>query len=199
MITCLRCRCLRPRVVRIRPLVPDDLESCHELYTDIGWAARDISNARNRERRRSWVDWSVRNYEELARLNQPPYGDRAIVRREGGDFIGLVGLVPSFGPFGQLPSFGGAQGARFSPEVGLFWAMAPKWQRQGYASEAARAVVNYAFGTLNLGRIFATTEYDNVASMGVMRRLGMRIDKNPYSDPPWFQVVGTLEYQPALV
>jgi hypothetical protein len=26
-----------------------------------------------------------------------------------------------------------------------------------------------------------------------MRRLGMRIDRNPYPDPPWFQVVGILE------
>ena len=77
--------------------------------------------------------------------------------------------------------------------------MATKWQRQGYAAEAARAVVNYAFGALNLGRIVATTQFDNVASMGVMRRLGIPIEKNPFSDPPWFQVVGTLEYRPALV
>ena len=104
-----------------------DRESCHGLYRDIGWAAKDISDAENRDRRRSWVDWSVRNYEELARLNQPPYGDRAIVRREGGDFIGLVGLVPSFGPFGQLPSFGGPKALvspRRSDSSGL-------WQRNG--------------------------------------------------------------------
>jgi len=26
--------------------------------------------------------------------------------------------------------------------------------------------------------------------MGVMRKLGMQIERNPFSDPPWMQVVG---------
>ena len=30
--------------------------------------------------------------------------------------------------------------------------------------------------------------------MGVMRKLGMRIVKNPYPEPPWMQVVGVLEH-----
>src|SRR3990172_2862968 len=123
--------------LRVRPLEPGDLESCHRLYVDIGWSAKEMSDSEKRERRQRWVDWSVRNYEELAHLIQPPYGERAIAHRESGGFVGLVGLVPSFGPFGQLPGFGGTEGARFSSEVGLFWAVAPKWQQQGFASEAA--------------------------------------------------------------
>ena len=39
----------------------------------------------------------------------------------------------------------------------------------------------------------AAATYDNAASMGVMRKLGMRIEKNPLSEPPWLQVVGILE------
>ena len=54
---------------------------------------------------------------------------------------------------------------------------------------------DYAFGQLNLRRIVATTTYDNAASMGVMRKLGMRIEKNPYEEPRWFQVVGILEHR----
>jgi len=38
-----------------------------------------------------------------------------------------------------------------------------------------------------------TTTYDNVASMGVMRKLGMRVEKNPFLEPPWLQVVGVVE------
>jgi hypothetical protein len=29
--------------------------------------------------------------------------------------------------------------------------------------------------------------------MGVMRKLGMRIERNPFPDPPWLQVVGFIE------
>ena len=46
---------------------------------------------------------------------------------------------------------------------------------------------------LHLKQIVATTTTGNEASIGVMRKVGMRIEKNPSPDPPGFQVVGILE------
>jgi len=77
--------------------------------------------------------------------------------------------------------------------IGFFYAISPSHPRRGYASEAAQALVNYAFQKLHLKHIIATTDYDNLASLGVMRKLGMRVEKNPRSDPPWLQAVGILE------
>ena len=54
-------------------------------------------------------------------------------------------------------------------------------------------MIDYAFTRLKLRRIVATTTYDNAASIAVMRKVGMRIERNPYPDPPWLQVVGLLE------
>jgi [ribosomal protein S5]-alanine N-acetyltransferase len=127
-----------------------------------------------------------------SQLRQPPYGDRAVVLRETGALIGAVGIVPCLAPFAQLPSGGGARNAGFTPEVGLFWATAPEHQRRGYATEAATAVVRYVFEHLRVARVVATTERDNAPSIAVMRRLGMTIEENPFPDPHWFQVVGTL-------
>jgi predicted acetyltransferase len=76
--------------------------------------------------------------------------------------------------------------------------MSPAYQRQGYTTEAVHAMVSYAFGTLKLKRIVATTTHNNAGSMGVMRKLGMRIERNPYLDPPWLQVVGILESENTL-
>jgi len=45
---------------------------------------------------------------------------------------------------------------------------------------------------LHLARVVATTERENVASIGVMRRLGMRVEENLQPEPAWFQVVGVL-------
>jgi len=177
----------------IRPLRMDDVNECHRLYIDIGWADKALSEDENLKQRREWLEWTVRNHEQLALLYQPPYGERAIVLKESGHFVGLVGLVPLLSPFGQLPSFGRVEGARFSAEVGLFWAVTPALQRRGYATEAARALVDQAFHTLKLGRILAETQRGNTASMEVMRRLGMRIEENPYPEPFWFQVTGILE------
>ena len=174
----------------IRPLAMSDLEACHRLNLEIEWHDRNLTVEQNREARRSWLEWTIRNYTELARLLQPPYGDRAVVLKESGAFAGLVGLVPLLAPFAQLPSFGRTENAPFSAEVGLFWAISPSMQRRGIATEAARALIDDAFETLKLGRIMAGTEYDNHASIAVMRRLGMRIEKNPFPEPGWFQITG---------
>lgn len=144
-------------------------------------------------RRRRWLEWTILSYGELAGLAQPPYGDRAVVLRASGELIGQVGYVPSYMPFGQLGEpFRGAPGV-YSPEVGLFWAIATPHRGRGYAAEAARALIAHAFGALSLGRIVATTEHANLASQAVMRKLGMTILRNPLDAPPWLQVVGVLE------
>jgi RimJ/RimL family protein N-acetyltransferase len=77
--------------------------------------------------------------------------------------------------------------------MGLYWALAPAHRGQGYATEAARALIEHAFDAFGLARILATTERGNAASQAVMRRLGMRVEENPLPQPEWFQVVGWLE------
>ena len=177
----------------IRPFVLDDLEACHQLF-DVE-ARMEVQLHAERKR---WLEWSVMNYDELVKLDQPPYGDRAVVLKSTGQLVGSVGLVPYIAPFGLLPSFGDVAGSaaarRSTPEAGLFWALSVEHRGRGYATEAARALIDYAFSALNLRRIIATTDHANFASIAVMRRVGMRIEKNPYPDPPWLQVVGILSF-----
>jgi RimJ/RimL family protein N-acetyltransferase len=180
----------------------EDLDAIHHIL-DIELLTANFGSeqARTREERERWLQWTVLSDEELARLYQPPYGDRAVVLKPTQQVIGACGFVPSFGPFGQLPSMQAAPQDAFahlnSPEFGLYYALSPAYRRQGYATEATQALINYAFTQLHLKRIVATTTSENVASMGVMRKVGMHIEKNPYPDPPWFQVVGILENRPA--
>jgi len=53
-----------------------------------------------------------------------------------------------------------------------YWIGVPYWGN-GYATEAARTVVNYGFGTLGLHRIFASHFANNPASARVLRKIGM--------------------------
>ncbi len=183
----------------IRPLAAADGEAVHRLFMDIGWTDASLPEHEIRQRRMSWLDWSIANYRELERLYQPPLGERAVVLKDTGAFVGMVGLVPSFAPFGQLPGFGGAAKALRTMEMGLFWVLSPASQGRGYASEAATALVDWAFDGLLLERLVATTEHDNAASIAVMRRLGMTIEANPQTEPPWFQTVGVLRAIDRLV
>lgn len=157
---------------------------------------RSIEDA---EENRRYVQGAVAMSEHLASLWQPPYGDRAVVLKQDNCLIGIVGLVPLLMPFDQLPCFSGGRVPqtvqRSTAEVGLYWECDPAYRQQGYATEAARALIDYAFTHLNLKRILANTDYDNLASQGVMRKLGMTIEHNPLPKPEWFQVMGILEYQ----
>ena len=186
----------------IRPFSMDDLDAVYQLLdVDLSTADFGSEGVMTREERQRWLQWTIWSYEALDRLNQPPYGDRAVVLKQAGHIIGACGYVPCFAPFGQLPAFRSANDDTAahldSPEFGLFYAFAPAHQRQGYATEATRALIEFAFTQLNLRRIVATTTYDNAASMAVMRKVGMQIEKNPYPDPFWFQVVGFLENRSA--
>ncbi|MCY8302903.1 GNAT family N-acetyltransferase [Bacillus spizizenii] len=57
-------------------------------------------------------------------------------------------------------------------EIG--WVFNPKYQNRGYASEAARAILEYGFREMNLQRIIATCQPENIPSYRVMEKIGMR-------------------------
>lgn len=174
--------------LRIRPFHPADCDAVHRLMQRC-FGQDGVS----RDERAAWLTWSELSQEWLPRMHQPPYGDLAVTLQDG-RLAGSVGLVPLLDVFAQLPGLGdGSPGGFATPEVGLFWAIDPDFQRQGYALEAASALVDFAFTQLNLARLLATTDYDNIASQAVMRRLGMRILRNPYPQPEHLQVVGLLE------
>ena len=57
-------------------------------------------------------------------------------------------------------------------EIG--WTFHPSYQRQGFATEASRAILQLGFGILDLHRITARCDVLNTRSLRLMERLGMR-------------------------
>jgi ribosomal-protein-alanine N-acetyltransferase len=181
--------------LQIRPLTHDDLEVIHRIL-DVELGEADLPTAGTLlEERARWLQWTILGYEQFASLHQPPYGERGVALRATGQLIGAVGFVPCLMPFEQLPQFSAspAPGRLATTELGLYWALSPAFHRRGYATEAARAMVEYAFVQMRVKRVVATTTYENAASVGVMRKLGMRVERNPFPDPFWLQFVGLLE------
>lgn len=86
----------------------------------------------------------------------------ALARRDGGGFVGCVGLSV---PRRALP---------FSPCVEIGWRLARAHWGQGFASEAAEAALAVGFETLKLAEIVSFTTLANQRSRAVMQRLGMR-------------------------
>ncbi len=82
----------------------------------------------------------------------------AVVRRDDGALAGVVVLA--------------LDGDHARAELG-YWIGTPYWGR-GYATEAGRAALGYAFGALGLRRVHAAHMADNAASGRVLAKLGMR-------------------------
>ena len=58
-------------------------------------------------------------------------------------------------------------------EIEVAYILDSRYWRQGYASEAARAMLAHGFSKLNISRIVAVAFPENVGSIGVMRSIGM--------------------------
>ena len=69
----------------------------------------------------------------------------------------------------------GTAGLRPLEDIGLeiFYSLAPGSWGRGYATEAARAVVEHALGPLRLPEVLAEVDEGNAASVAVVKRLGM--------------------------
>ncbi|QDV18398.1 Acetyltransferase (GNAT) family protein [Gimesia panareensis] len=172
----------------VRPLTAADLQRAFEII-DRDWIGSAVSDDPiAMSKRKDWLNWTVLGYQQQSQLGNPPYGDRAIFLKSEKQLIGLCGLVPSFAPFGRI--IDGCGDGFHSPEVGLFYCIDSRYRQQGYASEAARALIEFAFNEMQVRRMVATTEQDNQASMAVMQRLGFVLHFN--SEPGWPEVVGCL-------
>ena len=69
----------------------------------------------------------------------------------------------------------GTTGLRPLEDIGLeiFYSLAPGSWGKGYATEAARAVLEHALGPLGLPEVLAEVDEGNTASIAVIERLGM--------------------------
>ena len=88
------------------------------------------------------------------------------------EMIGFLGL--------NIPSFQ----AHFTPCIEIGWRLSSKHWNQGYATEGAKAVLEYAFNHLNLDEIVSFTVVDNQASRRVMEKIGMHHNPNDDFDHP---------------
>ena len=88
------------------------------------------------------------------------FGRWAVVDKSSGEFIGFGGLRSLFG----------------TPEVVYHLAKA-HWGK-GYATELARAAVQFGFAERGFDRIVAITKPQNAASIHVMDKLGLRFEKD---------------------
>ena len=100
----------------------------------------------------------------------------SVEERDGGRLVGDVGISPAEGEPGVLK---------------LGYTISPASQGRGYATEAIGALVGYAFETLGADLVRAYASADNLPSIRVAEKVGMRLVErfeHREGDELWFGV-----------
>jgi RimJ/RimL family protein N-acetyltransferase len=142
--------------LRFREMTEADLDQFAELLGDPE-VMRFYPRPKTREEAQGWINWTRKNYE------QHGYG-LWVVETHDGTFVGDCGLTwQSVGEDRDQLEVG------YHTVAGL--------QGQGFATEAARACVEFAFGHLGERHLVAIINPENQASRRVAEKLGMGVER----------------------
>jgi ribosomal-protein-alanine N-acetyltransferase len=150
--------------LRIRHFTADDWEAVHSYTSDPGVMIYLPEEVMTEEQTRQFVAESMTEEGQAY----------AVFLRAEDRLIGQIGFHPWY--------------ASRIYEIG--WVFHPRFHRQGYATEAAAALLRYGFESLQVHRVIATCQPENTASWRVMEKLGMQreghLRKCIYRDERWW-------------
>lgn len=145
-----------PRL-RLRTAALDDAAFYMELVNDPSWIANiGQRNIHTLEAARAALESGP-----MAQFREHGYSLYIVERRSDGATVGMAGLVRR----DSLPG----------PDIG--YAVRPAYWGQGYAWEAAAAIVRHAQHVLRLPTLYGITSLQNQASINLLNKLGLRFER----------------------
>lgn len=143
-----------PRL-QLRPMRENDLDALLAIFADPRVMAAFNEPPFGREQMAGWLR---RNLDHQA---QHGYGLFAVLHKASGTLIGDCGL--------EIMAIDGA------PQAELGYDFRSDFWGQGYATEAATAVRDYAFGQLGLTQLVSLIRVGNRSSRRVAEKIGMQL------------------------
>lgn len=144
--------CFETERLQIRHLQPADLDDLAALCSDpVVMQYMDDGSLLSREQCAGWIDICQQKYASRG------YGTSGVFVKPDGRFIGICGVV-------RAPDHD------FDEIIYAFHQSA--WGK-GYATEAARGMLQYVFSISQLDAIYATIHPDNLTSQKMMSKLDM--------------------------
>jgi ribosomal-protein-alanine N-acetyltransferase len=136
--------------------MPRDMEDAFAIYGDAETMRFIPCGALTREQTERLV------LRMIERDEQQGHGIWPVVHKEDQRVIGACGITP-------IPGH--------EPDIEIAWIYNKAYHGRGYATEAARAVMDFAFSELKITRLYALIDRLNGPSIAVANRLGMRYDR----------------------
>ena len=138
-----------PRL-RLRPYTPADQGAVLELFAD-PYAREFYPHMSDTVSARKWIEWNIRNYAEFG------FGLWAVERNDTGQFLGDCGLT-----YQQIEGL---------DELEIGYHILASERRNGYATEAARACLEFGFRRTAAAMICSIVRPSNAASSAVAARV----------------------------
>jgi ribosomal-protein-alanine N-acetyltransferase len=142
--------------LQMRPLALSDLDDLHRLFTDPG-VRRFLLD--DQIVSREWTEAEIISSMKL--FESDGHGMWAVCEKGEGALVGFCGYR-----FFNDPA-----------ELQLLYGIAPEYWSRGLTTEAAKAMIRYAFSELRFTRIVASADAPNLASFRVMEKAGMKFEK----------------------
>jgi RimJ/RimL family protein N-acetyltransferase len=142
----------------LRPSVPGDFDAMHAMRSDAEVARFLYEGPLTPDETRSLLE---RKIAATAWAREGDWLSGAVVERASGVTVGDVGLC-------------WVSERDRTAEIGFVFD--PRYQGKGFATEAARALVDWAFDSAGLHRVIGRTEARNAGSVRVLEKLGMRLE-----------------------
>jgi RimJ/RimL family protein N-acetyltransferase len=140
----------------LRPFAADDLSALHAIHSDNGVARWLYNDPRTLEESRGLLARKIAG---------------ATLRTEG-EWLSAAGVLRDTAELVADVSLLWASQTHRQGEIGFL--VHPAHQGEGYATEASRPLLAFAFETLGLHRVVGRLEPRNVGSARVLEKLGMR-------------------------
>lgn len=148
--------------LRLRPLTLEDAKHLHQLFdTDPEVWKFDPGYAYSLDERIELIEDYIQQYQTYG------FGCFGIERKSDLTMMGQCGLTPH--------AFEDQDGS-ITDEFEVMYKLGRAYWRQGYATEAAQAWVEYAFEVAGLRRLVVCPHKVNIASVRVLEKLGFRIE-----------------------
>ncbi|BAZ27276.1 putative acetyltransferase [Kalymmatonema gypsitolerans NIES-4073] len=160
--------------LRLRHFTPDDFDDLFRLYSDPE-VMRYLS-PKTKEQTQTSLSKHIKQWQEQN------FGIWAVIHKDSGKMIGRCGL-------GFLQN---------TPEVELGYVFDKSYWNMGIATEASRATLKYGFLEVNLDKIVAIAIPQNIASVRVIQKVGMKYQKNAryYGYDVVYYVISRSQWQP---
>ena len=145
---------LRTERLTLRPVEPEDTAAFEAFYADPAVMAIRKHGVLDTEAVRSQLGHMLEHWATHG------FGMWVVEEQCSGEFAGECGL----------------RWLENNSDVELSYGLYPRYRQRGFATEAARAALDYGANVLGLSRIVAISRGDNTKSHRVLEKLGMTLE-----------------------